>query len=92
MLSAPTLVIPFVFALAAVCEALTIVWHMHRESEDAGRAALVGMLLELLSWIPIWLAITSSDLRVVAASIAGSGIGVYVTLRRSSRDRSHTVL
>jgi hypothetical protein len=70
------------FALAALGDVLTVWWHRARERRSVPVAATLSGALELLTWAPLWLAITTEDWRVVAASVAGSVVGTAIGMRR----------
>lgn len=68
------------FVLAASSEWLTLLWHRARERRYVTRVVAVSIILETVSWIPIWYAIVYTSWEVAAASIVGSGLGAALGL------------
>lgn len=75
------------FVLAALADWLTCKWHSARERKDPVYAAGVSMLLEALSWAPIWFAITQEDVSIAFMSVLGSGLGTWLGLRHQQHNR-----
>lgn len=73
------------FVLAALGDTLTITYHRHREAGRTWATAGTSMLLEALSWAPVLFVVTTGDLGVAFASVAGSGLGTAWGLRRNNR-------
>lgn len=76
--------ITVIFILAAALDYLSVKWQKHREEGNRSKVALLSMLLELLGWVPVWLAITTQDYMVVVASVVGSGLGAFMAVERIS--------
>ncbi len=70
------------FLLAAAADALSVRWHVAREKRDVGAMIALSMVLETLTWVPIWFALTFNDWRIAAVSIAGSGVGAALGMVR----------
>lgn len=77
--------LPTFFVLAAAADALSVRWQEARERREVARLALLSMVLEALTWLPVWFAITAEDWRIAAVSIAGSGLGAAWGMRRSTQ-------
>lgn len=75
-------VIALVFVFAAATDVLAVHYHAAREAGRAGRAAVVAMLLEAASWLPIAVALETGDWRIAVASVAGSGVGTWRAVAR----------
>lgn len=73
----------FVFAVAS--DWLTIAYHRARESSRISRTSILSAALELITWLPILVAVTTNSATVWAcavASIVGSGLGTSIGMRR----------
>jgi len=68
--------------LAAAADALSVRWHVAREKRDVGVMIALSMMLETLTWVPIWFALTYADWRIAAVSIVGSGAGTALGMLR----------
>lgn len=74
--------VAIVFVLGALSDWLTVLWHRKREDGAVAGAVFLSSCLEALSWLPVWLAITWEDWRIVVASVAGSALGTAIGMRR----------
>lgn len=70
------------FLLAAGADWLSVAWQSAREHRQPWRLSLISMSLEALTWLPVWFALTLEDWRIALVSIAGSGVGAAIGLRR----------
>lgn len=70
-----------VFAFAAVHDLLSCHWL--RAAGDGRRGVAVGVsgALELLQWLPVWLAIEFADPWIVVSSVVGSMVGTMLGLK-----------
>lgn len=73
------------FALAAAHDLCACYWYSLRESGRHLRATGLAMLLELMNWLPVWVAIQQDDFTIAIAAILGSGVGTYLGLVRYER-------
>lgn len=60
---------------------LAVEWQRAREERSAIRGALLGALLESITWIPILL-VLAEQWAIVGACVLGSGLGSYLGIRR----------
>jgi len=70
------------FLLAAVADVFTVWWHRCRERGHIIGTVLISLVLETLSWAPIWWALTQSNWKIAAVSIIGSGVGTATGMLR----------
>lgn len=79
------------FALAAVADWVTVLWHSEREKGHVFRTAGLSMVLESLSWLPVWFALQLEDYRIAIVSILGSAAGTAFGLFRINRKDGNPV-
>lgn len=62
-------------AMAAAGDALAIAWHGARERGELVRLGVLSAAIELLGWVPLWVAITRQDAALAGAAVVGSVVG-----------------
>lgn len=73
------------FTLAALADGLACEWHKARETGKLLRVAVLAAMLETLTWAPIWIALTTRNIWIIAAAIAGSMVGSVIGTARNYR-------
>lgn len=69
------------FVMAAATDGLSVWWQEAREADNAAGVAGLSMLLETLTWLPVWFALRGNDWRIAAFSVAGSAAGAYLAMQ-----------
>jgi hypothetical protein len=71
------------FSLAAFGDIVTVWWHRCREADRVFTTSLLSGVLEVLTWLPLWFAITLDDWRIAVACVLGSMVGTGIGMRRA---------
>ncbi len=77
--------LPVFFLLAAASDWFTCQWLRARESNKLWLAVLLSMVLETLTWIPLWCALAYDQPAIAGACILGSAVGTGLGLRRGRK-------
>ena len=64
-----------VFAIALVSDLLACEWQAARERGQLGKIGLLSGIMEAMAWFPIYVAIFTQSIALVAVSTAGAVIG-----------------
>ena len=73
------------FFLAFALDAIAVLYHTARESDDVPRTIGFACSLELLGWVPLWVVIEHHNWWIAGACVAGSGAGVAYGMFRVRR-------
>lgn len=71
----------FFFLLAVSADWLSCVWHRLRHQRKVLLGAIIAMVLECLSWAPLWVAIETENIGILIVSVIGSGFGSVLGFR-----------
>jgi hypothetical protein len=78
------LVLVFVTAIAA--DLLACEWQSARERGHIAKLAILSAVIEVMSWLPIFVAVFTRDVWLVGVAVVGSVIGaVWGGLRERNR-------
>ena len=81
-----------VFVLGFLADVFTMSWHRAREARQIYRTAILSMVLETLTWLPVILFVLADDWRVAAISIVASGCGTLAGAHRIAREQRDPVV
>jgi len=70
------------FVLATTADWLSVKWHEQRFAGHRTRAAAIAGMLEVLSWLPIYVAIKEDSVSILVVSVVGSMLGSWIGIRR----------
>lgn len=78
------------FVMAVAADWLSVEWHSAREKFQLKRLGILSAVLELLSWVPLWVAITQENIAWASAAIVGSIVGATLGCWKEKKRRENT--
>lgn len=75
------------FLLATLSDVATVHWHSAREADRIVATSALSVLLECLTWLPVWFALSEDDYRIAVVSVVGSAVGTALGMARVRRKR-----
>lgn len=73
------------FTLAVLSDWLTLKWHSARENQKIFLVVLLSVVLESLTWLPVWFAISFENPWIALVSVLGSAAGSALGMRNITR-------
>lgn len=71
-----------VLVMTVARELLIIAWHEARERRRAVAGAALAAALEVMQWLPLWLALESHEPLIIVAAVVAAGGTSLAVLRR----------